>query len=227
MNWILWSFVSETALIVTPEEAEILITMFRDVETHEAHLITYAAAVTRKTLHFNGLQYYAMPSLPKAWKAPRWLTIELGIFAGRLYFDYEEYDDLREFLGLPKITANSYKSIDNAMTIPLIERGVEAEISTSAQQRQSFTKNPLTFLREWLAVRRKGQDFAHTPMGYVCQDKPLTASHPFFARVESDAVPVTESTGMRDDQGPGENVDAFGDDDEAVSDDDGVDVDDD
>ena len=57
----------------------------------------------------------------------------------------------------------------------------EGEPNTGARHVRSFTAKPLTFLQEWLAVRRKGQDFAHTPMGHVCQGKPLAASHPFFA----------------------------------------------
>lgn len=35
-------------------------------------------------------------------------------------------------------------------------------------------------VREWLALRRKGQDFEHTPMGFVTGGKPLTENHPFF-----------------------------------------------
>ena len=48
-------------------------------------------------------------------------------------------------------------------------------------QTRSFTEKPLSFMQEWLAVRRKGQDFMHTPMGYVCQGRQLRVSHPFFA----------------------------------------------
>ena len=45
----------------------------------------------------------------------------------------------------------------------------------------TFSEKPLEFLHEWLAVRRKGQDFTDTPMGFICQGKLLTSSHPFFA----------------------------------------------
>lgn len=38
-------------------------------------------------LHFNGLSYYVLPRLPDGYKAPDWLSIELGIFAGRLYIN--------------------------------------------------------------------------------------------------------------------------------------------
>jgi hypothetical protein len=35
-------------------------------------------------------------------------------------------------------------------------------------------------VHDWLAVRRKGQDFEHTPMGFVTTGKTLTADHAFF-----------------------------------------------
>ena len=35
-------------------------------------------------------------------------------------------------------------------------------------------------MHEWIALRRKGQDFEHTPMGFVTTGKSLTENHPFF-----------------------------------------------
>ena len=180
-------------------------------------------------LHFNGLQYYAVPSLPTAWKAPTWLKIELGIFAGRLYFDYEEYDDLCKYLGFQEAAVRLAESTDDSVAIDeLDETGErlgnvinEREIVTRAQQLQSFTKQPLIFLREWLTLRRKGQDFGHTPMGYVCQGKPLTANHPFFSKSESGGLTNTEYTDMRDDSGLGRNVGGLNDDINPVFDEDG------
>ena len=37
--------------------------------------------------------------------------------------------------------------------------------SYTASDAPKFLRKPLTFLQEWLAIRRKQQDFAHTPMG--------------------------------------------------------------
>lgn len=51
-------------------------------------------------------------------------------------------------------------------------------------------------MHEWLAVRRKDQDFEHTPMGFVTTSKPLTSDHPFFVAAiagpdaDSDVVAV-------------------------------------
>lgn len=35
-------------------------------------------------------------------------------------------------------------------------------------------------VHEWISLRRKGQDFEHTPMGFVTSGKSLTENHPFF-----------------------------------------------
>ncbi|KAH8810980.1 hypothetical protein F5884DRAFT_897492 [Xylogone sp. PMI_703] len=160
VNWILWSSASNAALIVNPEEVEHLIPLICTAKQPTTHLLTYAAAVTRKMLHFNKLDYFAIPNLPQGWEAPKWLTVELGLFAGRLYFEYNEYSDICLYLG--------------------------SQEEGGATSGQSFTSKPLTFLQEWLSLKRKGQDFVHTPMGYVCQAKSLTVNHPFFHRVEED-----------------------------------------
>ncbi len=55
--------------------------------------------------------------------------------------------------------------------------GVEEELETSTidfhieQKARGFTQKPLTCLKEWQAVHRKDQDFAHTPIGFICQGK--------------------------------------------------------
>ena len=175
VEWILWSSVSETALIISTHEAEELLPRLRDATKPCTHLIVYAAPVTRKMLHFNDLDYYAVPAMDKDWRAPRWLVLELGIFAGRLYFRYEEYPDLCEYLGvrLSREMPNGAHGEINR------EVGDQAKLKT-ATPRSTFTAKPLNFMQEWLTMRRKGQDFTHTPMGYLCQGKELTPNHPFF-----------------------------------------------
>ena len=178
VNWVLWSPGTQTALIIIPEEAELLIPIIRAAEPSQTHLLVYAAPVIRKMLHFNQLTYYSLPRLPEAWKSPAWLTIELGILAGRLYFDFAEYATLTSYL---RVTDIGSSDLDGTATGAGIDGiGNEGERKATAQQIQSFTQKPLSFMQEWLAIRRHGQDFMHTPMGYMCQGRPLRASHPFF-----------------------------------------------
>jgi hypothetical protein len=116
-------------------------------------------------LSFDGLSYYTIPAFPVGYKAPDWLSIELGIFAGRLYFPFAEYAPLMEYLQLPD------KSNEEA--------------TQPARMRSSgsvFTKTPANFLHDWLTLRRNGQNIMHTPMGYVCQRRPLRSDHPFFLK---------------------------------------------
>lgn len=208
VNWILWSVIAETALVLIPEEAEEVIPLLREADRSPTHLLTYAAPVTRKMLHFNDLNYYALPALPTGWKPPTWLAIELAIFAGRLYFNYDEYADLCTYLGIQEDgTKFLDTSEDTALGTDVAgEDGDTAnteskimDMSTTRESTRSptFTAKPLTFLQEWLAIRRKGQDFTHTPMGYLCQGKPLKPTHPFFAAPEHEAAtaPTTNTIG--------------------------------
>ncbi|TVY94359.1 hypothetical protein LAWI1_G000351 [Lachnellula willkommii] len=183
-NWILWSTISETALVIIPEEAEHIIPLLFDVKDPPTYLLTYAAPVTRKMLlHFNDLKFYSIPNLPSDWEAPLWLKVELGLFAGRLYFDYSEYATLCKFLGV-KESAASLEEIDDDFELgPPALDGVVEEVAAKSQA--VFARKPLTFLHEWLAIRRKGQDFASSPMGQVCQGKPLTSDHTFFMKPEA------------------------------------------
>ncbi|KAJ4298924.1 hypothetical protein N0V90_004167 [Kalmusia sp. IMI 367209] len=164
-QWILWNLAAGKALVVSPEEADLVLPLLRrfrhnDSSIGRTHLIVYSAPITRRMLHFNNLSYHATPPLPPESKVPTWLKIELGIFSGRLYFEWNEYKELLAYLG--------------------VKASVGHEDFLGDLARDTFVKKPLTFLHDWLAVLRKGQDFEHTPMGCVTTGKPLSADHPFF-----------------------------------------------
>ena len=169
------------------------------------HLITYASAVTRQMLPFSNLEFFSMPPLPQNWAAPQWLKSELGLFAGRLNFEWAEYDALCEFLGandeeVDENDVGNENSQDNANdneTKASIENDKESDIEEKKDDGENpvtakppvtnvkpssstFCPRPLIFLQDWLAIRRRGQDIVHTPMGFLAQSKPLQANHPFF-----------------------------------------------
>lgn len=118
----------------------------------KVHLLAYSAPVTKKMLPFSRLRYYSMPPLHSKHVIPQSLTIELGIFAGRLYLEYEECAPLAEY-------------IDHA---------------TMTQRSGVSTNDTISFILEWLSLRRRGQDIMHTPLAYVCQGRPLDVEHAFF-----------------------------------------------
>ncbi|KAF4456736.1 hypothetical protein F53441_1172 [Fusarium austroafricanum] len=194
VNWILWSSVAEIAIVIMPEEAEALIPLMRDPNTSVlTHLLVYSAPITRKMLQFNDLTFHSIPPLPSDWKAPGWLQVELGIYAGRLYFEWDEYDALCALLGI----RDGVFEIDEADGD---EEPIETKLETTTSKNlqaevepRKFSKNPLTFLQEWLAVRRRGQDFAHSPMGFVSQGKRLQEDHIFFKSAESGHTEESET----------------------------------
>lgn len=116
-------------------------------------------------LHFSVLTYYTLPALPDGHAIPQWLTIELGIFAGRLYMGFEEYAPLVEY-------------IEN------VEIGKRSD---------ALATKAIGFLLEWLSLRRKGQDIMHTPIGYICQGRPLDSGHAFFVTHRVDDKSVIKS----------------------------------
>ncbi|OJJ73414.1 hypothetical protein ASPBRDRAFT_503222 [Aspergillus brasiliensis CBS 101740] len=158
VNWVLCNTEKEIAIVTIPEEAEELIPILRTCAAPSTHLITYAAPVTRRMLHFEQLDYYTIPPLSSSHDLPSWLSFELGILAGRLYFGYTEYEGITEQLQL----GPEWVDASNPVSRVLI--------------------NKMSFMQEWLGLRRQGQDISHTPMGYICQRRPLRVDHPFFAK---------------------------------------------
>ena len=158
-------------------------------------------------LQFNDLNYYAVPHLPPDWSAPVWLRNQVGLFAGRLYLPFEELEYLRELLGLQNDVAintqadlaveidelqmeSSGSSDDNQTFVQ--DEGQAAQYSDhetkEARAAKLKTTRMLTFVHAWLGTRGRGQDFTHTPMGYICARKPLTADHPFFCALDNEAA---------------------------------------
>ncbi|CZR55356.1 uncharacterized protein PAC_05243 [Phialocephala subalpina] len=201
VNWILWSPVSEIAIIVIPEEVELLLPLVNNSKSRATYILTYAAPITRKMLHFNELKYYSVSALPEDWAAPMRLRTELEIFAGRLYFEYHEYNHVLGFLGVKEETGKLQQvdiddGDDEEATEILEELDAkdgdnEKEVAEKLQeldvndgQVEEELPTPLAFISEWLNIRRKGQDLAETPMGFICAGKQLVSTHPFVARPE-------------------------------------------
>ncbi len=199
-------------MVVTPEEAEIILNIVRNPDS-ATYLLTYAAPATRRMLHFNQLKYYTVPSLPDSWAAPQWLTTELGFFAGRLYFEWFEYSDICRVLGIdesaPMLNESdtSEEEMSDQLAASATESGAETPITDpttddqqdknisspyTKSQRAGLTPKPFSFTQDYLSVRRRGQEFSHTPMGFLCMGKPLHEDHAFFRRAE----PVKTNKGL-------------------------------
>jgi len=174
-------------MIISPPEAEAILDDLR----FSTHLICYAAPVTRSMLAFDTLKFYSVPCLPAKWRAPRWLVRDLGIFAGRLYFAYENYLAICEAIGIPPPDDVPLEG-DGWDELPFSE--VTSKVS------EPFSQTPLEFLHKWLAARRKGQDFSQTPMGHVCSGKEVKRNSVFFV-AEGVGGKVGEEEGGRSEEG--------------------------
>lgn len=121
--------------------------------------------------NFNSLRYYSMPILPAGYKVPDWFSIELGIFAGRLYVTHKECAIIAQYLGISE-TENG--------------NAVETVV------RRTFARNPMGFMCEWLPLRRQISDVMQTPMGYIIQGRlhALRPDHAFFVTRATDAPDI-------------------------------------
>ncbi|KAF4125447.1 Protein of unknown function (DUF3645) [Geosmithia morbida] len=96
VEWVLWSPTKETALVIIPEELELLLPEIR--ASKAVHLLVYAAPVTRAMVRFGSLKYLTLPPLRDDYQFPAWLGTELGILAGQLYMTYDESVDMGDYL---------------------------------------------------------------------------------------------------------------------------------
>ncbi|KAE8384199.1 hypothetical protein BDV23DRAFT_189450 [Aspergillus alliaceus] len=168
IHWILWSPITNAALVIIPEEAECLVqTMRTQKNTPTTHLLVYAAPFTRKMMLFNQLDFYALPPLDGDNRFPTALKIELGILSGRLYLDFDEYSATMRYLKMDSTCAIERSGNSTHTVLPV-------------DKPDGFANDPLSFLQEWLAVTRKGREFGHTPLGYICQGRQLSKTHSIF-----------------------------------------------
>ena len=202
VHWILWSDVSQTALICSDFEADKVLPYLRNSKVlTRTHLIVYSAPVSKGMLIFDTLKFYAIPSLPEKWRAPAWLVRDLGIFAGRLYFNFEDqHSPVCATLGLP------------------LPSSVSDQDPTICKQ-EPFSPSPLLFMQEWLAIRRKGQDFSQTMMGQLCRGRRLEQEDALDESQELIEDPMisgdtVEDVIVDDDDGDGNEEDGGFDDDE-------------
>ncbi|KAL6717793.1 hypothetical protein ACLMJK_003878 [Lecanora helva] len=171
VRWILWSHIADAALIISDYEANAVLPVARDQRRGFTSLIAYTAPITKAMLIFDTLKFYSVPSLPETWRPPGWLVRDLGIFAGRLYFDFKEQGHaLYRAFGLPPPAS----TLPSTLTETDLWHELPFDDAPAVQnQSQPFSPSPLLFMQEWLAIRRKGQDFSQTMMGELCRGRRL------------------------------------------------------
>lgn len=144
--------------MVVPEEAELLMPRLRRLHSPRVWLLSYAAPVTKSMQALSSRAYSFIPSDIMDDPLPTWLTVELNVFAGGLHFKFEHYEPLLAWL-------------QDTSTVGISSSKVECKL---------VAEQPLKFLLEWLTYRRQTEEIHYTPMGFVCQRKPLRPDHDFF-----------------------------------------------
>ncbi|KAH7217697.1 hypothetical protein DER44DRAFT_754746 [Fusarium oxysporum] len=170
VEWVLWRPAIETALIVIPEEAELLLPKLRRIQTPTTFLLTYTSAFTRSLLEVGTLAYCPVPTPEKELAIPSWLSIEIGLMAGRLYLPYDEYTQLRICLEVEE------RADPSVITNDVHRRRKHILPNFGIINAQSLSK----FLTEWVPHRSRSSDIIHTPMGYLIENRDLPENHPFF-----------------------------------------------
>lgn len=156
-----------------PEEVELLIPIIRKTADGKkgahVHLITYVLPLSRDMSNFDGM-LHSLPPIPSA-KGRQTLGAEQRKQRQRLWMELDIFAG-RLYAGFDECTA--------------LRRYMESPDGAA------LSANPAGFLLEWLALRRKGQDITHTPMGYVCQGWRLRKDHHLFA-VHGEGLPLSGS----------------------------------
>ncbi|KAF4435229.1 very large low complexity [Fusarium acutatum] len=184
VEWVLWRPGIEIALIVIPEEAELLLPKLRRIPTPTTFLLTYTSPFTRSLLEVGTLSYYPVPTPKKELVIPSWLSIEIGLMAGRLYIPYDQYMQLRSCLIFDERAEASVIKDDAHRSRKHILPNF------GILNPQSLSK----FLTEWIIHRSRSSDIMHTPMGYLIENRDLPENHPFFvSKFKSRAIETRSS----------------------------------
>lgn len=169
VNWVLQSTQHNALLLVSPFEVNELLPEIRQSKAIRLH--TFASRVNKAMVSFNDLQFYTPSVGSRDVTFPQVSLGPLNLFAGSLYLDSKaEYEALRRNLGV--ISRHRH-----AESIPVQSDGF---VEPEAREKIGwgfcpFTKSPIQFLKEVIALRRSGQGFGHTHMGHLLSGRELRA----------------------------------------------------
>lgn len=103
VQWILTSsgiFSGTRAVIISPFEANELIPVLTRPSSRTT-LHFYAPRMSQTSPSLDELRLYTIPELGEGWKLPKYLRLQLNLFAGQLYFgSFEDYVDTCNMLDL-------------------------------------------------------------------------------------------------------------------------------
>lgn len=172
VQWILsscaeGSTVVDNLMIISPHEAENLISTLQSAISDRVTLHLYKPRCITGHQSFDQLDFFTIPAREPQREVPRALLTQLDLFAGQLYFNsYKHYLDTCKFLGL-------------AADVPREGEVVAADgyILRDGEGKSKFDKSPVQFLQALTSkIRRNGQGISKTHVGSMLDGKLLQRS---------------------------------------------------
>ena len=178
VNWVLSTTESEVLIVISPFEANELITdiMFsRHVRLH-----VYAPRVTNTMKSFEDLSFLTLPYKPSSLAllpVQQPLLGQLSLFAGQLFlWDFATYKDLCEFLGLYADSSFSVDAGNSVNSDGFVAPGSRPALGMAPSP---FSSSPVPFMSQVMALRRRGQDFGPTHIGQILRGHLLDEERDF------------------------------------------------
>lgn len=144
-------------VVMSPYEVNELMPLMREHKKVTLHVYSPRLSLSSRTLE--DLSFCALPPLG-LWRAPGSVLTQLNLFSGQLYLrNFSEYKALCEFLGLCSDPPD-----DNTNVSPdgFISPAANGGMSRTSSK---FTKSPVGFVRQLVAIRCKGQAYSSSHMG--------------------------------------------------------------
>jgi hypothetical protein len=172
VNWVLSTTKSEDLIVISPFEANGLITDI--VSSEHVRLHIYSPKVTNTMKSFEDLSFLTLPYSSSV-QIQRPLIEQLNLFAGQFFLqDYAAYRDLCRLLSLhadPNLPAGKGKANNDRFVAPDSREALGMGPSL-------FNSSPVAFLMRLMGLRRKGQDYGPTHMGKLLHGQLLNKNDP-------------------------------------------------
>ena len=160
------------SVVLSPYEAQELLPSVRQYRHVILHVYSPRLSVSVRTLE--DLSFCAVPAVPKSWPIPA-IVKQLNLFAGQLYIrTYEEYESLCGFLGLCSQPPNDQMEVACDGFITPLNRSQSNVITGPTCP---FMNSPVAFLKKFIALRRKGQNFSASHFGRILNGELISREH--------------------------------------------------
>lgn len=183
VQWVLHAKRIKQPIIISPHEAEKFLPFIR--QSKHASLFLYQAKVRKDMAPFAEPNIYKIPERSNGATITQEQVAILNLFAGQLYFHtFEEYQLLCTLIGL----------WDGERELPFRRRVANDNWVAPACRKANgwneciFSESPVQALKEFIKMRRLGDDWSYTHMGIILGGRILHRAN--FE--EEEDVPVAE-----------------------------------